>query len=305
MRVLFSDWFADYEILMINAIKDTFEIDSIILTKGFKSKLILLFSSKIIFQFLVKLYFKRKFKKNDIIIFNESRYHKYADIIKLIECRKILLLRNIVSYNKKFNIDDAKYIFDKIYSFDEKDCNKYNLNILNQIFPFRIDQANDFLKTNNREEKFDVYYLGKEKERGEKINNTYDSLKKLGLSLNFLVFAEHGKENKRYNYIRESISYIDNLVNVINSKAILEINIEDQSGLTLRTLEAIFFNKKLITNNTDIINYDFYSPDRFFILGINDLNYINGFLEKKTEEVNQKILIKYSPEFIFKNVIIC
>ncbi|WP_180745941.1 hypothetical protein [Pectobacterium versatile] len=288
---------------MINAINDKFKVSPIILTKGIKYKLIVFFASKKLSRFFVKTYLNKKFKKDDIIFFNESRYHKYIDIIKIIDCKKVLLLKNIISYNKKFNIDEAKHTFNEIYSFDEGDCLKYNLELLNQMFPLTIEQAKKFLESNYIEEVYDVYYLGKEKKRREEINETYDTLKKSGLNLNFLIFTENKKGNERYGQIQKPISYIDNLINVINAKAILEINIEGQSGLTLRALEAIFFNKKLITNNISIMNYDFYSPNRVFILGVNSFNHINEFLEKKVEKIDQNILMNYSPDFILKKII--
>lgn len=36
---------------------------------------------------------------------------------------------------------------------------------------------------------------------------------------------------------------------------ILELNISGQSGLTLRTMEALFYHKKLITNNENVKNF--------------------------------------------------
>ncbi|POD95602.1 hypothetical protein BV924_14820 [Pectobacterium odoriferum] len=303
MRIFFSDWLTDYESIMINAINDKFKVSSIILTKGIKYKLIVFFASNKISRFFVRNYLNKKFKKDDIIFFNESRYHKYVEIIKIIDCKKVLLLKNIVSYNKKFNINEAKNTFNKIYSFDEEDCRKYNLELLNQMFPFTIERASLFLESNHIKEIYDVYYLGKEKNRRKEINETYDILKKSDLNLKFLIFTENKKENNRYNFIQKPIPYIENLINVINSKAVLEVNIEGQSGLTLRALEAIFFNKKLITNNISIMNYDFYSPNRVFILGVNNLSHINEFLEKKIERVNQNILMNYSPDFILKKII--
>lgn len=38
---------------------------------------------------------------------------------------------------------------------------------------------------------------------------------------------------------------------------ILKLNISGQSGLTLRTMEALFYHKKIITNNENVKNFHF------------------------------------------------
>ena len=48
------------------------------------------------------------------------------------------------------------------------------------------------------------------------------------------------------------------------SRSIIEIEDIDQNGLTLRSLESIFFGKKLITDNRDIVNYDFYKKENIY-----------------------------------------
>lgn len=39
-----------------------------------------------------------------------------------------------------------------------------------------------------------------------------------------------------------------------------------QTGLTMRTIESIGAQKKLITTNRDIVNYDFYRPENILIV---------------------------------------
>ncbi len=55
---------------------------------------------------------------------------------------------------------------------------------------------------------------------------------------------------------------------------------ENQTGLTLRTMEAIFFKKKLVTTNKAIKHYLFYHPDNIFILGEDSIENLSNFLEK-------------------------
>lgn len=49
------------------------------------------------------------------------------------------------------------------------------------------------------------------------------------------------------------------------SKAVIDSPQSGQRGLTMRTLEVLGSNHKLITTNGDIVNYDFYDPANIFV----------------------------------------
>lgn len=63
----------------------------------------------------------------------------------------------------------------------------------------------------------------------------------------------------------DRISYAENLGAVRESKAILEVCIKGQSANTLRALEAITYDKILITNNERIKESKFYNPKKIII----------------------------------------
>ena len=54
--------------------------------------------------------------------------------------------------------------------------------------------------------------------------------------------------------------------NIEKSNTILDIHHPKQTGLTMRTIEMIGMNKKIITTNKDIINYDFYNPNNILVI---------------------------------------
>lgn len=51
------------------------------------------------------------------------------------------------------------------------------------------------------------------------------------------------------------------------AECLLDIAQSGQTGLTLRALEALFYHKKLITNNPSVKDADFYHPDNVFVVG--------------------------------------
>ena len=58
-------------------------------------------------------------------------------------------------------------------------------------------------------------------------------------------------------------------------------------------MEALFLERKLITNKTDIKNYDFYNHDNIFILGEDNINEIKEFINKPYKKIDQDIIDYY------------
>ena len=108
------------------------------------------------------------------------------------------------------------------------------------------------------------------------------------MGTNFTVIGEEKK----------CISYKEYLKKIEKSKAILDI-IEDTQypALTLRVLESLFFEKKLVTNNEDIKNYAIYNPNNIFIVKENNITDIIKFLEKPYISLKPEIIDYYD----FKN----
>lgn len=72
------------------------------------------------------------------------------------------------------------------------------------------------------------------------------------------------------------------------SRAVLDVNHADQSGLTIRTIETLGARRKLITTNTDVENYDFYHPSRVLVIDAKrpDVAAIKTFLDVPQEALD-------------------
>ncbi|MEQ9862337.1 lipopolysaccharide biosynthesis protein [Pectobacterium cacticida] len=303
--IYFADWNDDYERVMITYLKREYEIADIKIA----SKRIYSINKRIknneMLNFLVGKYIKSKYKNlsnDDILIFKESLFYKYIDIIKHIECRKILLLRSSLAESKDVSFSVAKRVFERIYSFDKQDCKKEDLFYLNQFFPFGFKEVEEIRKGIIIHPK-QCFFLGRDKGRIEDIEYIAKRLEENSLTINFHVVKDKTSFKKSKYYVSDYLTYDDNIKKSLESEVLLEINREGQSGLTLRTLEAIFFDKKIITNNTDIEKYDFYSPNQFFILGRDSLSEINYFLDAPVTPVKKSILYQYSPDCMLNNII--
>lgn len=156
--------------------------------------------------------------------------------------------------SRKIDINAARSKFDIIISFDQNDCKKYNFEYHPLVFSkFEYDLVSMPY--------YDVYFLGKDKNRLELIIQTYDILEKKGLKLKFYIVDckdDQKIERKGIEYI-SGMSYLDNLQHVLHSKCVLEIMQEGGHGFTQRCAEILGFNKKLLTNNPEIMTAPFYN----------------------------------------------
>ena len=95
------------------------------------------------------------------------------------------------------------------------------------------------------------------------------------------------------------------LLNVISkSKAVLDVQHPMQTGLTMRTIEMIGAERKLITTNSAVKKYDFYNPNNISVIDRNDPIIDRNFLLIPYEPIPADLYHKYSLdgwlEYIFK-----
>ena len=93
------------------------------------------------------------------------------------------------------------------------------------------------------------------------------------------------KHRKQYKAI-EKYCYFKNLsheqvLDIFNkSKVVIDFPIPHQTGLTIRTIEALALGCKIVTTNSNVKNHDFYSPDNIFIIDDNTKEIPSSFFNE-------------------------
>lgn len=205
-----------------------------------------------------------------------------------------ILPKNLVKYYWLWNTLPKNYSYcrnrlDKvlrmnyvIVTFDNNDSISYKINLRKQVFKYKIAKQ-------NIEQMYDFYFLGLEKNRK---NILYKIKKYLSKYKCKFIIPQNSSDY---------ISYNQNLYFVQASKCIIDINRPEQNGLTLRPLEALFYNKKLITTYSGIKDYDFYRPQNIFVINENTYGDIDSFMELPIVEISSTIKNKYNFEFWIKS----
>jgi hypothetical protein len=215
---------------------------------------------------------------------------------------------------KRFPIIQSKFQhFDKIYSFDRQDCLNYEHLQFNPLF-FR----DEYRSQNNSDKgtKFGVYHLGwYHSDRLALVTKISKALDQNNISYKMILFTGYIsyviqqilggelKGNKKFLTFKK-VSATSNYDNIMSSLATLDIAHADQSGLTMRTIELLGAQKKLITTNVDIVNYDFYNPNNIIIIDRENPFIDNNFLKSDFEPVPEEITLKYSISEWLKRMVI-
>lgn len=204
------------------------------------------------------------------------------------------------SINRVKNFEENRKFFDYIYTFDKKDSLE-NKDLLFRPLFFRNEFDLD-LNNSNCENDIDIYSISQfydyRYELHKKIRGKYPNYK-LVIKLKIgVLFYLKTKILRKITLDKDLVIYrtmttSENFDYMKKSKAILDVTNPIQSGLTMRTLEAIGMKKKLITTNKDITNYEFYNSNNIYVL---DENVIidDRFLNKPYDNIDESIRNKYT-----------
>lgn len=300
----------DYYKIIINELeKDGFEIDWF---NDRPTDNILKKSLLRIFPYLFK-HSVNKYFKNNILYSAKQKKYDYVFVIlgqtftdkMIIELRNKLIDAKFILYLwdslKNFpSLEKVVKCYDRVFSFDAVDCQKYNIIFL-PLFYSEKD-------INNSEQiEYNVSYIGTIKkgkmkylndiipQLNQKFKNNYFYLylqSKL-VYLYYKLTLKDFKNNKISDFSFVPKSYEENVKISKKSKIILDIQMKNQHGLTMRTFECLAYKRKLITTNKSIIDYDFYRPENIYIYD-GHFDFDNVFFKSDYIEIDNKIVEKYS-----------
>ena len=208
----------------------------------------------------------------------------------------------IVYFWDSFDWMNGKYertlpFFDKKFSFEPKDCEKYNLELLTNFYYDTTKAEN--IKNN-------AYYIGNFDNRINVIEKINNLLLKHNIVSNIYIKKNSNFIEKNYAnniiFIDDYIPLSESFQNLKKSKFALDIHKSVQNGLTFRVFESIGLKKKLITTNKDIVNYDFYNPNNILIWNENLKEIPTDFLNNDYEQLSIEIYKKYSLENWVKTI---
>ena len=180
----------------------------------------------------------------------------------------VCFYQDLVDKHPRAEPNKLRHLFDLMLSYDKGDVEKYGLTYHPTVFsnyPVEIDKNIPAS---------DIYFVGVPKGRLSLILDTFFKLKSEGFECDFYLSGVSSRDQlkeKGLNYI-DRMSYNENLKHVVRSKCLLEIIQNNAKGATVRTWEAIMYDKKLLTNNISVIDDFFYNKNYISLMDENGID---------------------------------
>ncbi|OCB77776.1 hypothetical protein B0A79_10655 [Flavobacterium piscis] len=270
-----------------------------------------------IYNFVLKSFFKQNLKTKHFgkkIIENLKEIGEFQDVIVVIkgdfiDPKSVLELKK---YGKKtiayFNDNTyrcPKIIrvipnFHKVFSFEKEDCERYNLNFATNWIYSAVPVVS------GKPFEYQVFNIISKDKRLPILAKIAKNLKGNNISHKIFVYDRKFKrKTSTIEYITNHIPLSEIKEYIDSSQVLLDVNRKGQNGLTFRVFESIGLQKKLITTNSDIANYDFYNPNNILIIDHKNPDIPVSFFEKEYEKIPDAIFNKYTLDGWIENVVYC
>ena len=203
--------------------------------------------------------------------------------------KQILFLRDTVNLFEKaipsFIGQRLNNEFDLVISSNPDDCSKYGFKY-SPVFISKFEE--DKLVKNS---KSDFVFIAEAKDRLQLLHKLYEKFTMFGFKCDFYITSVKDKDRKYSDgieYAEKHLKYKDYLDREVASNCIVELIKGDTQGGTLRSWEAVYYNKKLITNWKGIKSFQFY--DERYMMYFEDVEDIdmNFFKENLDVEYHYK-----------------
>jgi hypothetical protein len=199
-------------------------------------------------------------------------------------------------------IREKMSFFDEVWSFDRTDCLREKNLTFNPLF-FRREFD---LPPLQGPAVFDLTFVGwYHSDRPGIIDRVYDFCRQQDLKYNIRLTVSrldylrdwilNGELKRKKELLQFSPLSISQYTVMLKQTAIvLDIAHPRQSGLTIRTIETLGAQRRLITTNADVVNYDFYRPENICIVDRESPVIPPGFFRGAYEPLPANLRERYS-----------
>lgn len=192
--------------------------------------------------------------------------------------------------------------FDRKFTFDANDAIEHQINFRPLFY------LNAFQKLNSLDKDFDILFLGTAHSDRYRISQLVNRWATENELLTCSYYYMHGRlvyffkrvfDKSFGDFNFRDLSFkplkLSDIVSLYQrSSVILDVNHPLQSGLTMRTFEAIGAKKKIITTNSNISKYPFYNENNIFIIDRNNIHLELSFFKKTYVDIDTNLYEKLS-----------
>ncbi len=195
------------------------------------------------------------------------------------------------SFDKIPKLKETVSYFNEYYSFEEEDCIKYNFTKISNFY---------IHKSSNTTPTYDAFFFASKDARLNNVIKLITYLRQKNWNAKALIVAKKTKSKSKPINV-EGVTITENSTPFSqiyqyadNTKVVIDISHPNQKGLSMRPYECLGLERKLITNNSEIMKYDFYNPDNIFIINdFDNLNIPDSFLNTPYQKLPKAVAKKY------------
>lgn len=231
---------------------------------------------------------------NTIILFDTfTHYATYCNEIENYVGKDVRLILYLL--NPAFFSEDYKKISTRweIWSFMKEDALKYNFKYGATFYNPQLLAQNSIEKDSQTSTDCDLLFVGTDKGRKDFLLNLKSQLEQNKVACDFKI-VDNFRSLFSKKYSRE-VSY-KNLCRLNKrTSAILDVVQDGQTGLTLRIMEGLLFDKKIVTTNAAIrMDKDFKDNPNIYVITKDNIKELYTFLKKPMVEYPNNLKAKYS-----------
>ena len=179
------------------------------------------------------------------------------------------------------------------WTYSRADSTRYGLRYNTQFF---FDCLAEEAEACRKEKQADppefpkALFVGRDKKRAAVLKKWEEALTAAGAAVDLRIVPDPPK--KPGILYEELITYREIISLVKEADVILDYSTDPDAGLSMRPFEAMFFGKKLITNQREILQADFYDPANIYLCG-QDSRSLKEFLGTPQKPVDAAVRDRY------------
>jgi hypothetical protein len=246
--------------------------------------------------------------ESDLVLFIRGEFWKerHIDALKKKHPKALFVMYQWDFSENLPHLEEQLPFFDRIFTFDKNDAQHYGF----ELKPLFFTDAHAKAKNNQSEYplRYKVAFVGTHHSDRFEFVRKFAVVNGLGSDeffyhllrpkLSYLFSKYIARQNIgtiRYSDLQSTaLSETETIAIMMSSECILDIHHEKQSGLTIRSLEALGLGKKLITTNPYVREYDFFNPDNICVIDRDNPLVPDSFLSRPYTPVPDSVYRKYN-----------
>jgi len=246
---------------------------------------------KELLSFIIERYFDQIIKKNkdknyDYIFIIKGEVFSPKVVLKFKQNfpKAKIILYLFDSINNYKSTQESLYLFDAAYTFDKTDSQSFPELKFRPLFYMDEFTKNNVNGNESIKYKYDILFVGTaHSDRWIILEKIKKEAKKQNIKIYYYIYIQSpfvylGRKlfDKKFKGLSlkdvhfKSISKEEIIKLTYFSKSVLDIQHPKQTGMTMRTFEVLGAERKLITTNQDVKQYDFYEPENILIIDRNN-----------------------------------